>query len=577
MRQNATVNRIRIVALLWSATLVAGCARPISLFSLALDNGVSGEVVELVECPRRPAEREGWISSLDGEATSYDLVQPVRLSPVCSVLTLTFEPIPAAGVITVVDDEGQTIGHYDLADVPRIDLAGVSRLKVSVAVDTGVVIAGFVIDARTEEIGEGEDDPAEENTFRLVGAAIEPGEAGIRRTEEALWIGVGTAVEQWPTDNANPAGRWVVTPDESIWRPDLPVSIGYQCRNVDGVERPVADLFTGERTFTVDLRPGEHELILYPEAEGIRIDSVSIATETRGLSIVWIEPRPADLAPREPIRIDLGALLRHPQSSWRHSSFEVFSWSLYPQILVIDTDNYETQARFFKRLAFFVEKEGYRGRILSNHELEGLHGYNAHNYNAEGLASFYSHVADSEITLNAEELVLRSILLDAGTIVRAGDEFRPGTGGVLGVSQESASTPGLQRLLLGHEGLHGAYYMEPGYVEATELQWAGLSEDEQRYWLLLLDGMHYDVSDEYLVKNEYQAYLMQQSVEYAGWYLEIRSAERLRSWFPAEVEWIDRFLETYAGTHRLQAESLQDALWQEAGLHAGDLFDLEIQ
>ena len=49
-------------------------------------------------------------------------------------------------------------------------------------------------------------------------------------------------------------------------------------------------------------------------------------------------------------------------------------------MLIFDTASYAVQARFFRRLAFYVEKQGYRGRLLTDAELGSRRGYNAHDY-----------------------------------------------------------------------------------------------------------------------------------------------------------------------------------------------------
>jgi hypothetical protein len=246
-------------------------------------------------------------------------------------------------------------------------------------------------------------------------------------------------------------------------------------------------------------------------------------------------------------------------------------------VLVIDSVSYEVQARFFKRLAFFVEKVGYRGSLLTDAELRGRHGYNAHNYNAAGLAEFFTAAQQEGFPLNAEEELLREIVLANGIISAGGDAdgFTPNDGGVLAVSQESSSFPGLRELLVSHEAYHGVYYAEPDYVRAVDDAWESLDARQQRFWTLLLSGLQYDVDDEYLVRNEYHAYLLQQPVTAAGWYFESRSAERLRRWYPGLAGWFDEYFRDYAGSHREQAAAIEAHLFRLTGLRARDVFCLE--
>ena len=47
------------------------------------------------------------------------------------------------------------------------------------------------------------------------------------------------------------------------------------------------------------------------------------------------------------------------------------------------------QDDLLKRMAFFTEKEGFRGRLAADEEIKDLHGFNAHDYRAETLAAFF--------------------------------------------------------------------------------------------------------------------------------------------------------------------------------------------
>ena len=67
-----------------------------------------------------------------------------------------------------------------------------------------------------------------------------------------------------------------------------------------------------------------------------------------------------------PIPADPADILSYRVESWRNSRYEVFSWDAFPEILIFDTANYAVQDRLFKRLAFFVEKTGFRGRLSTD-------------------------------------------------------------------------------------------------------------------------------------------------------------------------------------------------------------------
>ena len=91
----------------------------------------------------------------------------------------------------------------------------------------------------------------------------------------------------------------------------------------------------------------------------------------------------------DPITADLEQVLRTPIATWRSPQLEVFRWNLFPDVLVVDTRDFHLQDRMFTRLAYFVEKKGFRGALMTNLQLSGRHGWNAHDYGPDGLASFY--------------------------------------------------------------------------------------------------------------------------------------------------------------------------------------------
>jgi len=210
-----------------------------------------------------------------------------------------------------------------------------------------------------------------------------------------------------------------------------------------------------------------------------------------------------------PIPADPGQILTWDQSSWRKPDFELFSWSRFPRVLILDFAAYQVQDAFFKRLAFFVEKAGHAGKLEPLSALAGLHGYNAHDYRAEDLARFFTAAQkDPSGGLSVEEGALERLLEDNGVVKRTADGFEPGDGCVLSISR--SSSPVLRSLLLTHESFHGLFFTIPAFRDAAEAAWTALSADEQAVWLDYLAAHSYDTSNHYLVVNEFQSYLLQQ-------------------------------------------------------------------
>ena len=238
------------------------------------------------------------------------------------------------------------------------------------------------------------------------------------------------------------------------------------------------------------------------------------------LCAFFLVPNDAGLADLEkgvvfsPLRTDPGLIIRWSRERWRHQQYELFEWEAFPGVLIFDTATYDIQSRFFTRLAFFAEKTGYRGRLLTDEELAGRHGYNAHDYRPESLAQFFTLAARLDFPLNQHEVLLRDILLRNGVIVQEErNVFAPGRGAVISISQESPEY--LRRTFVNHECWHGIYFTRPEFRETVDFVRTimdAASFDFLRAYFSLWPSLQYDPDDDYLIHNELMAYLMQQGV-----------------------------------------------------------------
>ena len=216
------------------------------------------------------------------------------------------------------------------------------------------------------------------------------------------------------------------------------------------------------------------------------------------------------------ITADPGMALSWPRENWRDKRYEVFRWEAFPSLLIFDTADYAAQERLFKRLAFYVEKAGYRGRLLSDREIAGLHGWNAHDYRAEDLARFFQAARRANFPLLAEERELERILIDNGIIKNSGGVIQAGDGGVISISRESPDY--LRNRFMAHEGYHGIFFIDDDFRAFSRERWRQLSEDAKRFIISYFDYQGYDTADEYLLVNEFMAHIMQQTVSLAGVY-----------------------------------------------------------
>lgn len=215
-----------------------------------------------------------------------------------------------------------------------------------------------------------------------------------------------------------------------------------------------------------------------------------------------------------PIRTDPGLILNYNKSAWRTLDYEIFEWDRFERILFFDTRNYDIQDNFFKRMAYFVEKEGYKGTLLTNEQLQGKHGYNAHDYSAVSMANFFNKALQENFTLNKEEEILKKILLENDLIEFDGTVFIPNEGGIVSISQESA--PYLRSTFLAHEGWHTLFFKDEEFRNFTSAVYYTMDQTSIQFlkdYFKSQPGLGYDQNDDYLMHNEFMAYIMQQNIK----------------------------------------------------------------
>jgi hypothetical protein len=601
---------------LWWAALVVvaltGCHQEVHLFRLESGSTAGDSTgspasasIGLREKPAQDDAAEGHILAEDGSTPLYTLRETHRVAPDGESWAFTLTGLDRPLSIVIYGGDGQIVARRRVAGA----VAGATDAVIVVRIPGSAEVTAFQI---VDDGGAADDAAADDaaadrpaaGSVRLVAVAMAPpaGAAlsGATQPDGVLVIGSDGQAGAWRNEVAG-ALVWSVLPESDTWGPGAPVEIGYRYEpesrdtgapgpigsvvvaDVPGAvfTAPSVELTVGSQAFVLKVRPGRNRVVIYPEVYGALVTDVTVRSAVvDGFEVERIAPMSAGpgAGPAEapsPLPADLGTIFEYPNELWRSEQFEVFRWTLFPQILVMDIRDYELQSNFFKRLAFFVEKEGFRGQVLSDAELSGRHGYNAHNYNGAGLAAFFNEAEGRAIQLTDEEVLLCGLLEREGIIVKTGGRFEAGRGGILSISQESWRTPGLRELLLTHEAYHGVYFASTEYVAQIHELWQSLSDDERRYWALLLDGMQYDITDEYLVENEFHAYLLQQPPEYARWYFEMRSADRLRFWKPGEVSWLNRFLIENEGSFLRQARSANAILFSLTGLVGGDVYCLE--
>ena len=275
-----------------------------------------------------------------------------------------------------------------------------------------------------------------------------------------------------------------------------------------------------------------------------------------------------------PLAADPGAILATPPSAWRDSRFEIYRWDIFPSILILDMSDYAFQDKMLRRLAFFAEKKGFRGKLLTEAELEGKHGWNAHDYNPETLAAFFNAAAAASFPLLAEEQELARLAQANGLLIRepGSGRFLPGEGAVVSICQESAGE--LRRRFAAHECYHGIYFVDADFRRWTAERYAALEPQVKRFLRSYFDYLGYDIRDENLLRNEFMAYCLQQNAAAAADYFGRDAPERLE-----KTEWRRPALpprDDASGTWPLLAEALSretrafsDYVMRRWGLAAG--------
>ncbi len=261
---------------------------------------------------------------------------------------------------------------------------------------------------------------------------------------------------------------------------------------------------------------------------------------------------------------DLGRLLL---SKAPIGDYALYRWDLLPSVLVFDFKDYETQDRYLKRLAFFAEKLGFRGRLAKDEEIASLHGWNAHDYRPEDLADFFRAVEHKSFPLDAEERELEGILVSSGVLVKSAGAIGPGKGALISISRESSSA--LRWTLAVHESTHAIFFSDPEYRGFARSLWASLGAREKWFWKTYFGWAGYDIGSDYLMGNEFQAYLVQQPVAAAEEYFTKRKSAELLEKHPELKDQVDTYMAEFGPSFARRARQLEAWLKGKYGIEAG--------
>ena len=314
-------------------------------------------------------------------------------------------------------------------------------------------------------------------------------------------------------------------------------------------EQPASQkLNMGGEILTLHRAKGDYSLVMQTENLSFPFSRVEIPNNDVSIVRCIMSANDLNCIPQNgtkvvfPLLSDPGLVIKSQKSLWRVSDYELYAWDRFPNILFFDTKDYTVQADFFRRLAFFVEKAGFKGRILSDAELGNMHGYNAHDYSSEKLAEFFTALEKSTVQMNDKEKILREILLKNKILFRNGNGYSPGNGAVVSISQESA--PYLRHSLSAHEVWHGLFFTDEDFRNYSAAIYYTIDSQAvdfiKGYWTSQ-KTLGYDTSDEVLMHNEFMAYIMQQPISaVSAYFLRFASFASVNKAIPNLCNYVKR-------------------------------------
>lgn len=527
--------------------VLAACSARVDRFAFTV-TGVDGSThgVELRESPGLPSGQEGLLVPSTGPRRTpvYRLARPFTVTDEGLAFVADYVSDIASVALVLYADRGQTLLAMELPATGR------AAWRCQAALAPGTRVWGFRIES---EPGEG--------SLALRSAGIEPRVRGFRFDGRGLTLD-GSILVTGSSDGLLTARLSAGLRDEmraGRWQLELevpPGGAGIRLSAPNGSS-------TSSASFVVDA-DGPRRVILHEGSVGFLPRDLRVSAGSGSGTPAVLSCIASNVPEGAPIPADPGLVLEWRRAAWRDPSAEIFSWPRLPTVLVFDTASYEVQERYFRRLAFFVEKPETAGTVPTLESVEGRRSWNAHDYRAEDLARFFTLAADGPLT--GEETRLRDVLMANRIIRSSGSSYEPGAGAVLSISRESS--PALRELLLTHEAFHGVFFALPAYRDACWAAWDALDADERSAWLAFLELKGYNTADPYLVVNEFQSYLLQQERGEVPVFQEI-TLRRVREAYPELAPAVRRLTEARPDSFLASFDALDRALAEAGGPPGG--------
>ena len=203
----------------------------------------------------------------------------------------------------------------------------------------------------------------------------------------------------------------------------------------------------------------------------------------------------------------------------RAAPFELARWDAHPEVALVRFASMGAQRDALARASTFLEDAARAGTVVERLDVGRMGGaalYSGHNMRASEFCAFLDAAAVAAGGLTSAEEALRGALLAEGLLrasrhAPSGVEAAGKKCALLAIAAGAERSEVREALL--HEAMHGLWYVCDGFRSLCECYYADRLDVTQRQtWLDFLGGLNYDVSNEELVANEFQAYMLTETV-----------------------------------------------------------------
>ena len=602
MNLSSATRKIIIIAAVCTAAAVAVCAAFFSMHPAAADSSV------VLEFPADVSASKSFLTALNKSAVSgmtgaspnsqyayfrFSAAQSAKISAEFekngdAALALTVKKIPQDNAVK--NPAGEKPFMFGL--LYKDDFSSMGRLHSSIGkrplvkadlqnfTDSETFTAAFCFPRYTKETEKHL--PAGFFIYSTVPASLQSAQivrASVGWNRTALFFSFpsagGMISRAFDSDNCKAAAD--VFPEKNTTTSLLPSIIIELIKDAGASGQHKITLSCGKENFTVRFAKGQQTVQLPAASLSEPFSEIKITSNTDVVNSVLMVAQDKKLLPDKngnvlyPYVCDPGLIIDWNKNSWRTTDYELFEWQTLPGVLFFDTRDYDVQSEFFRRLAFFVEKAGTRGLLLTDGQLKDLHGYNAHDYNADALAAFFAAAEKKKFKLDDKEYLLKEILLANGIIQRSsGGLLTAGKGAAISISQES---PGwLRSKFIAHEGWHGIFFTDADFRTTVSAVYDTVDPTAMSFLRAFWAArkLNYDNRDQYLMHNEFMAYMMQQSLSStAKYFMQAADEDEVKKTVPVLARYIQT---TKAAAFEKAAAVLNDYAYSRWGLSAGKVW-----